>query len=66
MKEGDIIDVDQGVNHKAKEDSDTSLLSEKGQYKRGRVIVKEIGMTLTKKGRHHVTLYRHKCMQLDD
>lgn len=50
VKEGDVIDVDSPmVNSK----SDDML------FRRGRVVVKEIGEQ-TKKSRWHVTLLRHK------
>lgn len=65
VKEGDVIDVDSPLvdPNKGKGDPEPSSndASIHGKlFKRGRVIVKEIGEQTTKNSRWHVTLLRHK------
>ena len=59
MKEGDIIDVHDQRIIEMVDDGDVAL-SNCGKSKRGRIIVKEVSEMLTRKGKHRVTLHRHK------
>ena len=56
MKEGDVIDV----HYHKKDSASASSLSDGEGTPKGRVIVKEIDSTPTKKGKYKVVLYRHK------
>lgn len=63
VKEGDVIDVDTPLAdpNKGKAEPEVPGPSASVQlFKRGRVIVKEIGEQTTRNSRWHVTLLRHK------
>ena len=60
VKEGDVIDVDTALKrHSSPDISDLAAVGGGAGWKRGRVVVKEIGEQ-TRKGRWCVTLLRHK------